>query len=142
MPDFGHYDRVVYGVAVCAGLVLLVYALYLLLVIVHEAGHLTAGLICRFTPQSVRVGPVEWKRAEDNKWTWKFDFRWGLLTSGHTRMATRPFRLSGICGRYLFRVLAGPFANLLAALATVPFAFDETAFGAFCKFFILGSVLV
>lgn len=128
------------NVAVYAGLTLLLYVLFLLLATIHEAGHLAAGLMCRFTLRKIRVGLIVLDRGSAQKWSWKWDWRWRAISSGETHMSPKVHDLSRILARYSFYILGGPLANLLAASIVLPLAFIRGALGGICGFFVVGSV--
>jgi len=65
-------------IAELLGASLALYALYLILLIVHEAGHCVAGFLLGLRLISVKVGPVRFERPN----AWKWDLRWNAFFKG------------------------------------------------------------
>ena len=97
-------------IAELLGASLALYALYLILLIVHEAGHCVAGFLLGLRFISVRVGPLQLEQPN----VWKWDFRWNAFFKGETRMLLRRLPRRGVWCRYATYILAGPMANLCA----------------------------
>lgn len=128
------------SLAIYAEITLLLYWFWLLLVAVHEAGHLAAGLFCGFTAELVRVGPVALTRSASGKRAWTWDGRPRALCSGEVRMRPGGGDLSRILPRYTLYILGGPIANLLAPVILFPLALTRGGLADICQFFIVGSV--
>jgi hypothetical protein len=125
-----------------AGILLLYYGLILVIVAVHEGGHVLAGLIVGFRLKEVRVGPVLVTWNAGGKRSWKWDRRRRALGTGRARMSPGPESWSGIGLRYSLYVLAGPMSNLLSAAMALPLAMRSDLPGTICKYFMGFSVLV
>ncbi|HEY6447961.1 MAG TPA: site-2 protease family protein [Acidobacteriaceae bacterium] len=115
------------------------YVFGLLLIAVHEAGHLAAGTLCRFRFSSLRVGPILIKRAENTHRTRQPVRGWRKLFGGAVLMFPSASDLSHISLRYTLFVLGGPLANALCAAVAFPFALQSSAFGGACRIFVLAS---
>ena len=81
----------------------------MLLVLIHEVGHLLGGLLVGFRFNYIRVGPLTIDRSGKitQHWTWHD------LASGLT-LAT-PVSGTGLRWRYCLHIAAGPAANLITA---------------------------
>jgi hypothetical protein len=117
---------------------LALYALYLILLIVHEAGHALAGFSLGLRFISVRVGPVQFERPGHMKW----NLRWNAFFKGEARMLLRRMPRHGVWCRYAMYIFAGPMANLCAGILAVPFSLKATILSAPLTFFIMGSALM
>jgi hypothetical protein len=82
---------------------------WMLLVLIHEVGHLVGGLLVGFRFNYIRVGPLTIDRSGKitQHWTWHD------LASGQT--LARPVSGKALRWRYCLYVVAGPAANLIAA---------------------------
>jgi hypothetical protein len=125
-------------IAQLLGASLALYALYLVLLLVHEAGHCVAGLLLGLRFISVRVGPLQFEQPK----VWKWDFRWNTFFKGETRMLFRRMPRRGVWYRYAIYILAGPLANLCAGILAVPFSLKVTILSAALTFFIMGSAFM
>jgi hypothetical protein len=103
---------------VTVGIVLLGYAIFVILLGIHEAGHLLAGIAVGFEVVSCRVGPFEFRRGNG----WSMDWRWGRLFTGNIKARASSRSLHRVRLRYLICVLAGPMASLLPILLAIPLA--------------------
>lgn len=130
----------------CIKLFLVIYTFWLVLTCIHELGHMVGGRVCGLELLDIRVGPLSFSRpiilGRKVSGTWRWNWRWTNLLGGGVRMYANGLSLSGIRWRYFIHILAGPLANLGCALLVVPFAIRETGFGAFAKFFLLGSLFL
>ena len=112
-----------------------VYAVYVLLVAVHEVGHLVTGIACGFRVKEFRVSCIRWRDGLE------LDWRGANLLSGWVNMQlTRPddrLRL-----RYLLFVAAGPLANLIFATLLYPAAVHQSTWGGIAKYLFVGSILL
>ncbi len=90
----------------------LIYLLSALVVIaIHEAGHVTAGLAVGFAFRKVRVGPFFLTRSGGRlKFSYQLKSKLGGLTLMHVE------RIPRIRRRYLLYSFGGPLANFLTAL--------------------------
>jgi hypothetical protein len=84
------------------------YTLLMLVILIHELGHLVIGLIVQDNFQSIRVGVVEFDRFNKLRWKWQ----WGSLFSGVT--LTLPNSTRGIRWRLSLSTLGGPASNLIS----------------------------
>ena len=125
-------------IAELLGASLALYALYLILLIVHEAGHCVAGFLLGLRLISVKVGPVRFERPN----AWKWDLRWNAFFKGETRMLLRRLPRRGVWCRYATYILAGPMANLCAGILAVPFSLKVTILSGALTFFIMGSAFM
>ena len=84
-------------------------AVWMLLVLIHEVGHLVGGWLVGFRFNSIRVGPFTIERSGKitQRWTWHD------LASGLT--LARPVSGTALRWRYCFYFVAGPAANLITA---------------------------
>jgi Peptidase family M50 len=128
-------------IALSFKLFLVAYVFLLLLICIHELGHLAAGSLCGLRLYSIRVGcltfwrPLIFDPRGSNRWTWSWS--WNKLSSGAIRMY--PSNESWVRSRYLIYLFGGPFTNLCFGILALPLAMKESAFGAAAKFFLLGS---
>lgn len=122
------------------------YAFLLSLILVHELGHLTAGLLCGFRLVRIRVGPCIFEPASklnDQRLTlWKWHWAMRDLCSGSVLMRATKRAMSRTSRRYFMYLLAGPLANLGVALVAFRIAGQETTIGGIAKYFVIGSVLL
>jgi len=81
----------------------------MLLVLIHEVGHLVGGLLVGFRFSYIRVGPFTIERSGKitQHWTWRD------LASGRT--LARPVSRTALKWRLCFYFVAGPAANLMTA---------------------------
>jgi hypothetical protein len=113
------------------------YGLSVLIILVHEVGHVLGGLLVGDKFDWIRIGPLKIQRAGKFRWTWN----WGTVFTGSTR--TLPVSRTGLRWKLLISTLAGPAANLASAwliFLTVPQNDSMTA--AIGKLFVAGSVVV
>jgi hypothetical protein len=87
-----------------------VFLLWVFSILLHELGHLVAGLLVgeRFT--SIRVGPIQVNRGWKISWHWT---RHAVLTGG---TSTLPVTWSGLRWKLFFSTLAGPITNIAASV--------------------------
>jgi len=111
------------------------YLAFILLVAIHEAGHLLAGMACRFRIKEFRVGCFRWRDG------WGLDWRGMNVVSGRVLMQlTRPddrLRL-----RSLMFVAAGPVANLIFAAVLYPIAVHRSTLGGVAKYLFLANIFL
>jgi len=120
------------------GLLLGFSTFMLAVVLVHEAGHVMAGLLCGFRIISVKVGPVQFLLPH----SWQFTFRRKRFLDGSVQVQFR--KMPGQwarwqCFGFLF---GGSLTNICAALLVLPFAIRDTAMADIFAFFILASVFL
>jgi hypothetical protein len=96
--------------------VALFYILWMLVICIHEVGHLVIGLIVQNKFQSIRVGVVKLDRVDKLTWEWQ----WGSLFSGAT--LTLPNSSRGLRWRLFLSTLAGPVSNLISGFLAFKFA--------------------
>jgi hypothetical protein len=124
---------------------LVLYAGFLPLVLIHEAGHFLAGRACGFRLARFRIGPAElvmpnvFKPEDRPKWKWHW--RWRSLWSGSIGMRAKNDAQTRMLLRYLVYLAGGPLGNLGAALLALPVALHQSTLGGIGKYFIVGSVL-
>jgi hypothetical protein len=84
-------------------------AVWMLLVLIHEVGHLIGGLLAGFRLNQIRIGPFTIERSGKitQHWTWH------NLASGATHAV--PLSRSALRWRFCFYFVAGPAANLITA---------------------------
>ena len=121
------------GAGICVFLVLCAYLLAAALV--HEAGHIAAGLLAGFEIFSVRVGPIKLRLKMTREWS----FSKSLLLGG--RVIAQFHKIPGPqapwqCFAYL---AGGSVANLCASAVFIPFAFNRTVGGAIAGYFAVVS---
>ena len=88
----------------------------MLVILIHELGHLVIGLIVQDNFQSIRVGFIEFDRFNKLRWEWQ----WGSLFSGET--LTLPNSTRGLRWRLFLSTLAGPASNLISGFLAFKFA--------------------
>lgn len=119
----------------------ILWAIALLTIAVHEAGHIAGGLAVGFVFQRVGIGPLLIRRASGR---WSLRLRHGLL-DGKTLMS-----LDEVCRarkRLLIYIGAGPAVGLLVGLAAVvclriSIAHDRPAWSLFLALFGAYSILL
>ncbi|HXE09486.1 MAG TPA: M50 family metallopeptidase [Acidobacteriaceae bacterium] len=89
-------------------IVFAIYACYLAIIAVHEAGHLVAAKLCGFPLKELRIGPLQWLK-EPN---WKFAIRKDSFFGGIVRAPPTKGRNS-LRLRLLIYGLGGPAANIV-----------------------------
>ncbi len=92
------------------------YTLWMLVILIHELGHLVIGLVLQDNFQYIRVGVIEFDQFNRLKWKWQ----WGSLFSGRT--LTLPNSTRGLRWRLFLSTIAGPASNLISGLVAVKFA--------------------
>lgn len=117
---------------------LALYSSLLILILVHEIGHLLAGLVCGLQLISIRVGLIEFRQSSG----WKLDRRWMAVFSGLVSMRADKRSQSRIGVRYFFFVIAGPLANIGFGLLVIPFSHRGTALAIVANLLIIGSVFL
>jgi Peptidase family M50 len=111
------------------------YAAYVLLVAVHESGHLVVGIACGFRVKEFRVSCLRWQTR------WDLDWRGMNVLSGWVNMQlTRPDDMMRL--RHLLFVTAGPLANLVFAALLYPIAARQSTLGGIAKYLFVGSTLL
>ncbi len=113
-------------------------AFILAAVLVHEAGHIVAGLLCGFRITAVKVGPVELQLPHSWRWT----LRHTTFLNGFVRVQF--CKVPGPDGRWrcVGFLLGGSLANVGAAIVTVPFSHGYTDWANVIRYFILISGVV
>jgi Peptidase M50B-like len=86
-----------------------IYAVELLCVLVHEAGHVIGAVLAGLRFNYIRVGPVQVEQSGKISWRWT----WRALGSGAT--SALPVSRSARRWRLCLFVAAGPAANLVCA---------------------------
>ena len=86
-----------------------IFALWMLSILVHELGHLVGGLLIGFRFNYVRIGPLRVERSGKVTWEWT----WRFLGTGAT--STLPASRSALRWRLCLFVAAGPAASLVSA---------------------------
>jgi hypothetical protein len=84
-------------------------AVWMLLVLIHELGHVVGGSLVGFRFNYIRIGPFTIDRSGKitQHWTWH------VLASGQT--LAKPVSGTALKWRYCFYFVAGPAANLITA---------------------------
>jgi hypothetical protein len=104
-------------------------------IVVHEAGHLCAGLLVRFRPTLMIVGPVRLRRMPSG---WKFETgRLGFLGGAAVSM---PEGEHDLRRRLMFYVSGGAAANVLCAVIAASLAHGRDGAGVFLAILSLVSV--
>jgi hypothetical protein len=117
----------------------LIYGAFALLaILVHEFGHASAHLICRHRVVSIRVGPLNFE--PPRKWSWSW--RWKKLLSGGVLPQLRQPPGRWTSAQLFLCYLAGPVANILAALVAFRIAFGDTILSGLFGWFAIVSCLV
>jgi membrane-associated protease RseP (regulator of RpoE activity) len=110
------------------------YLTYVLLVAVHEMGHLLAARACGFRVKEFRVSCLRWRDG------WGLDWRGIHLLSGWVNARlTRPDDVLRF--RYLLFTVAGPLANLICAALLYPIAVHPSTLGGIAKYLFLGNII-
>jgi hypothetical protein len=117
---------------------LALYGSLLILILVHEIGHLLVGLVAGFQLISIRVGIIEFRRS----FGWKLDWRWMAAFSGLVSMCAGKRSQSGLGVRYFVFILAGPLANVGFLFLVIPFSQRGTAFAVVANLIMIGSVFL
>jgi hypothetical protein len=121
------------------------YAFVLLLIFIHETGHLIAGRLCGLRLLKFRAGPIELTRTgifqaqQPNRWKWHWS--WKYLWSGLIVMQTTKTALVHARGRYVFYTLGGVLANFACALLALPIAIQHSSIGGISKYFVFGCIV-
>ena len=82
---------------------------YVLVVLVHELGHLVAGSLVGLRFNYIRIGPLRVERSGKMSWQWT----WRALLSGAT--SSLPVARTALRWRLCIFVAGGPAANLVCA---------------------------
>lgn len=99
------------------GTIRIVYFLWLLVILIHELGHLAAGLLVGDEFDCLRVGPLRFDRTRKVNW----EGHWGSLFSGETRTFPTLTSSTGLRWRLSLATLGGPAANLLSGYFALRF---------------------
>jgi hypothetical protein len=86
-----------------------VFASFMVCILIHEAGHVVGGLLMGDWFNYVRVGPFQIDRRGKVSWRWT----WNAVFNGGT--STLPVNRSALRWKIFFSTLTGPAANLLTA---------------------------
>jgi hypothetical protein len=125
------------AIAELGGLLVGLFILSLGAILVHEAGHVVAGLLCGFRIISVQVGPALLFLGKDRS------FSMGRKRSGGAVVAQfRQIPGRGACWRAALLSLGGPLANFGFALCVLPWIGDNTAAANIAGLFGAVSLLV
>jgi hypothetical protein len=110
------------------------YVAYVLIVAVHESGHLVVGMACGFRIKEFRASCLRWQGR------WRLDW-WGInALSGWVNMQlTRPDDMLRL--RHLLLITAGPLANLTFSALLYPLATQHSTLGGIAKYLFLGNIL-
>jgi hypothetical protein len=126
--------------------IVIFYALFLLLVLIHESGHFLAGDVCGLVLINFRVGPIEFRRptalfGRPGKWEWSG--QWGHWTSGNVGMVSPTVAMSGLQWRVAACTLGGPAASIATALLVLPVAWNNDSYvGVAGKLFVVASLFL
>jgi len=147
VPDFGPELTVVAGAIATYVLGLLgFYLCSLVLILVHELGHLAAGLACGLRLNRFRISGLEFERTgflqSKQVGHWRWYWKWFYLWSGWIAMHAKPVALTRTRLRYCVYLLGGVLANFLSACLAWPIAREDSPAGGIAKFFIIGSLLM
>lgn len=107
-------------------------AVLLLCILVHELGHLVAGVLVGFRFISIRVGPLRVEHTGQMSWHWT----WRALTSGVT--VSYPVSQRGVRWRLFASVAGGPAANLVSAFLVHQILPDGSSMLIAAGFFFIG----
>jgi len=112
----GHFAKfrwwhvVLFAMGLFWEIVRVVLLLWLFSILIHELGHLVAGLLVGEQFDSIRVGPIQVNR------TWKVSWHWtprAVVTGATSAFAVNR---SGIRWKLFFSTLAGPATNIAASV--------------------------
>jgi len=108
-------------------LLLLLPVIYLLVVGIHELGHVGAGLWQNFKFYNLTIGPFAWKSDEDG--SVKFVWNKNLNVAGGVAVML-PNGTDALRKRFMWFAAGGPLASLVLAIACYPLVqvFGETSF--------------
>ena len=113
------------------------FLLYLLHILLHEIGHVIAGLTVGDQFCSIRIGPFEIDRARKVSWHWG----WNSIFSGSAN--TLPTKRSGLNWKYFIFVLGGPLANLSSAFLMLLFMVQKASLlGAWGQLFVVVGAII
>jgi hypothetical protein len=126
-------------VATLAGLFLFLAA-FIVLVAIHEFGHVTAGWLCHFHLHRLQISFLRIECGAEAKWTWQWVWRSKTLFGGQTIMFPPSAATSHLAPRCAFIFLGGPLANLLVAAVAWPVALTHSVAGGVCRLFVLASL--
>jgi hypothetical protein len=105
---------------------LMLAAVGLVIVTLHECGHALVGLILGMRLRAFLVGPLQW-RIRDGEWEFHFDPRQILVTSGATGVV--PSARDFPRWRQLCMLIAGVAVNALTGCIALRFAYVQAARG-------------
>ncbi len=147
MPDFGpEFTAVVIAIATYVLGLSGFYLCSLVLILIHELGHLAAGLACGLRLNRFRISGLEFERTgflqSKQVGHWRWYWKWFYLWSGWIAMHAKPVALTRTRLRYCVYLLGGVLANFLSACLAWPIAREDSMAGGIAKFFIVGSVLM
>jgi hypothetical protein len=91
------------------------YALWMVVILIHELGHLVAGLLVGQEFDYIRIGPMRIDRAKKILWEW----RWGTISTGATR--TLPTSKKALRWRLCLSSFGGPASNLISGSLALKF---------------------
>lgn len=119
------------------GLFRVLFALWILQVLIHELGHLVGGLLVGEQFSYIRVSVLQIDRSGEVSWHWRVGAAWSGATS------TLPLARSALRWRLLASTAAGPAANLLFGLLVLRLMPQQDSFiaGA-CQMFVAGAFFV
>jgi hypothetical protein len=88
----------------------IVFLLWMFSILIHELGHLVAGVLVGEQFNYIRVGPIQVNRSWRISWHWT---RHAVLTGA---ASTLPVTRSGLRWKLFFSTLAGPSTNIAASV--------------------------
>lgn len=104
-------SSVVPGSVLVAMLILFIPA-FLIVIAVHELGHVSAGLLMNFEFKSITVGPLMWEKEQG-----RLRFKWNrnVNTAGGLALCL-PTGSHNLAKRFAFYAAGGPLASILLAI--------------------------
>ena len=119
--------------------VLLTLCVFLLAAtLVHEAGHIAAGLLAGFEIVGVQIGPVRLRRGRAKEWS--VDGRWRI--GGMVTVQSPKIPGPRVSWQFAVFLLGGPLANLGLSAVLAPFSFNRTLGSAIIGYFMAVSGFV
>jgi len=111
------------------------YVLWIFVVLIHESGHVLAGMLVGDKFDYIRVGPMRVDRTKNVRWEW----RWGSILTGETR--TLPTSKTALRWLLCFSTLGGPASNLISGCLALRFAPSDDSFLLACVYVFVAQSL-
>jgi hypothetical protein len=126
------------SIVLLAGIFLGFSLLLICAVLVHEAGHAAAALLCGFRITAVRVGPTQIMQPK----SWRWALSRNELLSGFVQVQFRNVPGPWSKWQSIAFVIGGPLANFCPAILALPYSRGNTAAANLASLFAMVSALV